>query len=117
MNSKIDVPEIVLGANGFPSFNPMQEQCIKKGFEKNLLVSAPTASGKTIVAELFMLHQAINENKKVVYTCPLRALASEHYADFKRKYSGQGSAHDLKFALSTGDLDSNSSYLKNLMLF
>ncbi len=48
----------------------------------------------------------MNNKKKVIYTCPLRALASEHYKDFKNKYK------DIKFAVSTGDFDSNSSYLK-----
>jgi helicase len=103
----------VLRANNFTSFNPMQEECVKKGFDKSLVVSAPTASGKTIVAELFMLETVLNENKKVIYTCPLRALASEHYNDFKRKYSKQDSKEKIKFALATGDLDSNSSHLKS----
>lgn len=102
----IDVSNVVLESNKFSSFNEMQQMCVEKGFEKNMVVSAPTASGKTIVAELFMLEQAYNQRKKVIYTCPLRALASEHYYDFKKKYPA------LKFALSTGDLDSNSSYLK-----
>ncbi len=105
--------ELVLSANKFPFFNPMQEECVKKGFSKSLVVSAPTASGKTVVAELFTLETVLNENKKVIYTCPLRALASEHYNDFKRKYSKQGSKEKIKFALATGDLDSNSSHLKS----
>ena len=108
-----NTPNLVLVANNFPSFNPMQEECVKKGFSKSLVVSAPTASGKTVVAELFTLETVLNENKKVIYTCPLRALASEHYNDFKRKYSKQNSKEKIKFALSTGDLDSNSSYLKS----
>ena len=108
-----DAAEIVLKANGFASFNEMQQACLKKGLDRNMVVSAPTASGKTIVAELFALDQALNHNRKVIYTCPLRALASEHYRDFKKKYSGQMSDHNIKFALSTGDLDSSSSYLKN----
>jgi len=107
------INELVLKANGFEKFNPMQEDCIRKGFEKNLVVSSPTASGKTIIAELFMLEEVLNKNKKVIYTCPLRALASEHYSDFKKKYSEQRSESKIKFAVSTGDLDSSSSYLKN----
>jgi helicase len=103
---KENVAKRVLEANGFSDFNEMQRKCIKKGFEKNMVVSEPTASGKTIIAEIFMLEQAFNNRKKVIYTCPLRALASEHYSDFKKKFP------ELKFALSTGDLDSSSSYLK-----
>ncbi len=103
---KINVPERVLKANNFSAFNEMQEKCLKNGLEKSMVVSAPTASGKTIVAELYMLEHAYNKKEKVIYTCPLRALASEHYYDFKKKYP------ELSFALSTGDMDSNSSYLK-----
>ncbi|MBT7241662.1 MAG: DEAD/DEAH box helicase [Candidatus Diapherotrites archaeon] len=101
----MDVSKSVLIANNFPKYNPMQEKCLDK-LTNSLVVSAPTASGKTIIAELFILEQVINEGKKVIYTCPLRALASEHYKDFKRKYP------DITFALSTGDMDSSSSYLK-----
>ncbi|MFA6065540.1 MAG: DEAD/DEAH box helicase [archaeon] len=108
-----NISELVLKANGFTEFNPMQKKAIAQGFNKNLVVSAPTASGKTIVAELFMLEEVLNKNKKVIYTCPLRALASEHYSDFKKKYSPQGKDSRIKFAVSTGDLDSSSSYLKN----
>ncbi|MDD3083709.1 MAG: DEAD/DEAH box helicase [Candidatus ainarchaeum sp.] len=98
--------EKVIQSNGFKDFNPVQKKVIEKGFEKNIVVSSPTASGKTIIAELFMIDNVYNKKKKVIYTCPLRALASEHYNDFKKKYP------EIKFALSTGDLDSNSSYLK-----
>jgi len=101
----ITIPEQVLLANKFESFNPMQKKCLDK-LEKSLVVSAPTASGKTIVAELFSLQSVLNEKQKVIYTCPLRALASEHYKDFKKKYP------EIKFSISTGDLDSSSSYLK-----
>ncbi|VVB76233.1 ATP-dependent DNA helicase Hel308 [uncultured archaeon] len=115
--NKPKISELVLKANEFEKFNPMQAACIKKGFAKNLVVSAPTASGKTIVAELFMLTSVLEEKKKVIYTCPLRALASEHYNDFKKKYGGgelaQDGAGKIKFAISTGDLDSSSSYLKS----
>lgn len=109
----VDIPKLVLASNGFENFNPMQKKCVEEGFEKSVVVSAPTASGKTIVAELFMLQETLNKRKKVIYTCPLRALAGEHYADFKKKYSKQSSAEKIRFALSTGDLDSNSDYLKN----
>jgi len=95
----------VLETNGFQSFNEMQEKCLDK-INNNLVVSAPTASGKTIIAELFILEHVLNKKKKVIYTCPLRALASEHYKDFQNKYPS------ITFSLSTGDLDSNSSYLK-----
>lgn len=100
-----DIKKIVLERNKFKDFNEVQKKCLDK-INNNLVVSAPTASGKTIIAELFILKQVLENKKKVIYTCPLRALASEHYLDFKKKYP------EIKFALSTGDFDSSSSYLK-----
>ncbi|MDD3159650.1 MAG: DEAD/DEAH box helicase [Candidatus ainarchaeum sp.] len=101
-----DILQLVLTRNNFNSFNPMQQKYIDFGFNQNAVISAPTASGKTITAEIFLLNEVINKKKKVIYTCPLRALANEHYLDFKKKYP------EIKFSLSTGDLDSSSTYLK-----
>lgn len=100
----------IISLNSFDSLNSLQEEAIAKGlYEENLVVSAPTASGKTFIAELSALHTILKENKKVIYTCPLKALASEHFNEFKKKYA---SKYSLKVALSTGDLDSTSGYLK-----
>lgn len=97
----------VLEIEGFEDFNPVQKQAIEKGlFDKSLLVVTPTASGKTLAAFLASIN-AIQHGKKVVFTCPLKALASEHFNDFKKKYSVLG----MKPAISTGDFDSSSSYL------
>lgn len=100
-----DISKIILTQNNFNDFNEVQKKCLDK-LNNSLIVSAPTASGKTIIAELFLLKEIIINKKKVIYTCPLRALASEHYKDFKKKYP------KIKLALSTGDFDSSSSYLK-----
>src|SRR3989338_11356609 len=105
----MDILELVKKHNGFESFNPMQEKAIAAGLvEKSMVVSAPTASGKTVVAEIAALNTILNLRKKVVYTCPLRALATEHSDDLKRKYSETIS---IKTVLSTGDLDSSGAFL------
>ena len=59
----LDVGKAVLEANGFEQFNEMQQACLERGFDRNMVVSAPTASGKTIVAELYMLEQAFNKRR------------------------------------------------------
>ncbi len=106
----MEIEKQVLSANGFSEFNPMQKKALDAGlFDKSVVISAPTASGKTIVAELCTLNSVLNNRKKVVYTCPLRALASEHYKDLKKKYSSLG----IKMAIATGDFDSSSAYLQN----
>jgi helicase len=87
---------------------PAQEKAIKAGlFEgKNLLVCTPTASGKTLVAELASLKTILEHKGKAVYIVPLRALASEKFREFSNRYGKL-----IKVALSIGDLDSSDPYL------
>lgn len=81
------------------SFLPVQEDAIKQGlFEGNsMIVSSPTASGKTMIAEMGILN-AFFSGKKSIYVAPLRALISEKFEDFKKEYPF------IKGALSMGDL-------------
>ena len=62
----------------------------------NVVVAAPTGSGKTVVAE-YAVARAIDEGAKAFYTTPLKALSNQKFADFTRRY---GSA---KVGLLTGD--------------
>ncbi len=96
-----------LNTLGFSKLRPSQEKAIEAGLfnDKNLLVCTPTASGKTLVGELAILHTIIDKNKKGIYVVPLRALASEKYKEFTKKHP------NLKIALSSGDLDSDDRYL------
>ncbi|MEM4662795.1 MAG: DEAD/DEAH box helicase [Candidatus Diapherotrites archaeon] len=106
--AKEEIKDIVLKANSFTNFNPLQEKVFEETWgSSNLVVSAPTASGKTIIAELCALNCILNKGRKVIYTAPLKALASEHYKDWKKKYSEL----KIKVAISTGDFDSSSHYL------
>jgi helicase len=89
---------------GIRELYPPQSECIEKGmFEgKNLLVAIPTASGKTLVAEMAM-HHHIARGGKCLYIVPLKALASEKFEDFSGK--------SVKVGISTGDLDRRDEYL------
>jgi len=98
----------ILKEKGYSTLYPPQEEAVKKGLLKgrNLVVSAPTASGKTLIAELAMLKKAYEERGKVLYLTPLRALAYEKYDEFKL-YEKLG----LKVGLTTGDYDSSDPWL------
>ena len=50
-----------------------------------VLVSAPTSSGKTVVAE-YAIFRALQAGTKVIYTTPLKALSNQKYHDFVREY-------------------------------
>lgn len=104
-----NIPELVQQTNGFTDYNPMQQLVLQAPWDsKNLVVASPTASGKTIIAELTGMNSILNKRKKAMYTCPLRALANEHYTDFQNKYSKQ---QNIRMAVATGDMDSSSKYL------
>ena len=55
----------------------------------NLLVQAPTSSGKTFVGEMAAVAAAANR-RKAVYLAPLKALASEKHAVFAERYAALG---------------------------
>ena len=44
---------------------------------KSVVLVSPTASGKTLIAELSGLKHILEKNGKVIYLTPLRALANE----------------------------------------
>ena len=63
-------------------YNPLQRETAKYVDEDcNLVVMAPTSSGKTIVAEQF-IYPALIADKKAVYLSPLKALTSEKLRDW-----------------------------------
>ena len=100
---------------GFKTLYPPQADCIKNGLldNNNLIVSTPTASGKTLVAIISTLQHIQNEGK-IIYLSPLRALASEKYSDFKKLESlSKPDGSSIKVSISTGDFESNNEYLKN----
>ncbi len=61
----------------FKFFNPIQTQVFFSLYQtdKNILIGAPTGSGKTIMSELAILHLLKEQpEKKTVYVAPLKAL-------------------------------------------
>lgn len=74
----------------FEYFNPIQTQIFFSAYnsDENMLVGAPTGSGKTVVAELAILRVFKNNpSSKVIYVAPLKALAKERIKDWTRKLS------------------------------
>ncbi|MGQ0772615.1 MAG: DEAD/DEAH box helicase [Nitrososphaerota archaeon] len=96
-----------LTEQGISKLFPPQEQAVKAGLldGQNILVSAPTASGKTLIAMLAIMQFLATKQGKIVYLTPLRALASEKFSEFK-KMEKIDFGRTLKVAISTGDFDS-----------
>jgi len=66
---------------------------------ENVVLSIPTAAGKSLIAYLAIIHRLQNEGGKALYVVPLRALAREKYEDLKH-FEKLG----FKIGISTGDL-------------
>ena len=85
--TKLNEPTFeALYSSKFQYFNPIQTQVFHTLFhtDSNVLIGAPTGSGKTIMSELAMLRVFKNTpEKKVIYIAPLKALAKERIIDWK----------------------------------
>lgn len=106
---KLDLPEPIikfLTSQGFEKLYPPQAESVKSGLlkGKSVLVSAPTASGKTLIAMLAMLSFVSKNNGKIIYLSPLRALAAEKFSEFK-KLEKIPLGKKIKVGISTGDFD------------
>ncbi|XP_073143681.1 DExH-box ATP-dependent RNA helicase DExH14 [Henckelia pumila] len=72
----------------FSHFNPIQTQAFHVLYhtDQNVLLGAPTGSGKTISAELAMLHLFNTQpDMKVIYIAPLKALVRERMNDWRKR--------------------------------
>ena len=72
--------------------------CIDNG--KSVVVCAPTGAGKTCIAE-HAIHRALDENTRLFYTTPLKALSNQKFYDFGKKYGEEN------VGLLTGDTSIN----------
>jgi helicase len=91
---------------GYSSLYPPQEMALKQGIleGKSLLMTTPTASGKTLIA-MMAICKALKKNRKAVYLTPLRALASEKYDEMK-VLENLDFGRKIKVMAATGDYDS-----------
>ena len=115
--SKLDLePTAIdfLTSEGFEKLYEPQAYSVDAGIldGKSVLVSAPTASGKTLIAMLGMLSHLPKNKSKIVYLSPLRALAAEKFTEFK-KLEKINLGRKIKVGISTGDFDSVEDKLEN----
>jgi len=100
------------GFGSSKELNRIQTQCFPTAFndDGNMLICAPTGSGKTNVAMLAMLRE-IGKNRnpetgeinldafKIIYIAPLKALVQEQVGNFGKRLESYG----IKVAELTGD--------------
>ncbi len=83
----------------FP-YDPFQEQairCIREGI--SVFVSAPTGSGKTVIAEV-AAEEALRAGAMAIYTAPIKALSNQKFREFHARYGD-------RVGILTGDLTLN----------
>ncbi|MEA2036727.1 MAG: DEAD/DEAH box helicase [Nanoarchaeota archaeon] len=68
----------------------------------SVVVSAPTGSGKTLIAD-YIINKYLHKGIKVIYTAPIKALSNQKYKEFTTDY-GKDSV-----GLLTGDIVINPS--------
>ncbi|CAF4841730.1 unnamed protein product [Pieris macdunnoughi] len=97
----------------FSHFNPIQTQIFHCLYhtDNNVLLGAPTGSGKTIVAEIAMF-RVFNQYPgcKVVYIAPLKALVKERIKDWKVRLEER---LGKKVVELTGDVSPDIRAIKN----
>ena len=69
--------------------DPFQVEAIEKlEAHQGVLVSAPTSSGKTVIAD-YAVFRGLETNARTIYTTPLKALSNQKYHDYQRLH-GEG---------------------------
>ena len=64
--------------------------------DTSVIVTAPTGAGKTVIAE-YAVEKCLEENHRVIYTAPIKALSNQKYRDFYAEYGD-------KIGIVTGDV-------------
>lgn len=81
--------------------DPWQEDALAGLAETDVVVSVPTGSGKTYVA-VEAARRAMDENRTVIYTSPLKALSNTKFTEFSKIFGSD------RVGILTGDRQDNS---------
>lgn len=95
--------EIVTFAARYPfPIDPFQQEAMQHLAQgRSVLVTAPTGTGKTLVAE-YAIWRAQQQRQRVIYTTPLKALSNQKYRDLCSLYGSDA------VGLVTGDIVEHS---------
>ncbi|KAM1239237.1 hypothetical protein ACFX13_045693 [Malus domestica] len=104
LKSMSDLPAPFRSSFNFRYFNSLQSECFPVCFhsDTNMVVSAPTGSGKTVIFELCILRLLsrflsedgrlgrTNGTLKTIYIAPSKALVQEKVRDWNQKFGSWG---------------------------
>ena len=80
--------------------DPWQIEALAAVSETDVVISVPTGSGKTYVA-IEAARRAMEDNRSIIYTSPLKALSNTKYAEFSKIFGPD------KVGILTGDRQEN----------
>ena len=110
-----EVPEIKTGYT-FP-LDPFQKQAIYAiQRDENVLVTAKTGSGKTLVGE-YQIEHSLAKGKRAFYTTPIKSLTNQKFSDLKALYPGRVGVMtgDIKFCPHADVVVMTTEILRNLL--
>ncbi len=102
-------PEEFLNITGsdFELYDHQIEAIKKLGNNRNVIVSVPTASGKSLIG-YYAIYKAFLSRKKSMYIVPLRSLAMEKYEELLMLRS-----LNMRITISIGDYDESPAFIRN----
>jgi superfamily II RNA helicase len=99
----------------FP-LDPFQQHALKAiCLEENVLVTAKTGSGKTLVGEVQIAY-SLRKGKRVFYTTPIKSLSNQKFNDLKKQFGSVGiMTGDIKFCPNANVVIMTTEILRNLL--
>ncbi len=98
------------------ALDPFQQHAIAAiSRDENVLVTAKTGSGKTLVGEYQIAH-SLAKGRRVFYTTPIKSLSNQKFYDLKRAFPSVGiMTGDLKFRPDADVVIMTTESLRNLL--
>jgi len=99
----------------FP-LDPFQKHAVKAIHQgHNVLVTAKTGSGKTMVGE-YLIHHCLKRGQRVFYTTPIKSLSNQKFHDLKQMFPSVGIlTGDIKYKPDAQILIMTTEILRNLL--
>jgi len=99
----------------FEFLNPVQSDFVPylEDYDTNIVLAAPTSSGKTICIEYFISEAIINHGKRALYIAPMKALADEKFEEWTNP---SHTFSKYKVEIQTGDFELTEEKKKRLLL-